>query len=443
MTTQGLIAASPTLKPPAVSRPSPLRAWIVVVLLLVAYTVSLIDRQVLSLLVQPIKASLHISDTQLSLLHGLAFAIFYTLFGILIGRAVDRFNRRNIIVVGMALWCVATVACGLTSSFAGLFVARMFVGVGEATLSPAAFSMIADYFPPERRGRAMSVFSMGVFVGSGLALILGGAAIDATQRLSGIAFPFVGQLEGWQIAFIAVGAPGLLIAALIAALREPARLEVSNEGTGLAESLAFFRRNGAALGTMILAFGANGLINFGLAGWAPTYFVRSFGWTPGHIGAVYGTLLLVCGCSGIMLGGWLSDRLVARVGAKGVLMTMRASALLMIPSLVAFGFASTPSAALAALGWSCFVLGLPTGLAPVALYAITPNQFRGQVTACYLFSVTMIGMTLGSTLIALSTDYLFQDELAVGKSLALVASCAAALSFVSLTVSQKIQGRAS
>jgi MFS family permease len=413
-----------------------------VVLLLLAYTVSLIDRQVLSLLVQPIKASLRISDTQISLLHGLAFAIFYTLFGILIGRAVDRFNRRNIIVVGMALWCVATVACGLASSFAGLFIARMFVGVGEATLSPAAFSMIADYFPPERRGRAMSVFSMGVFVGSGLALILGGAAIDATQRWSGTPLPFVGQLEGWQIAFVAVGAPGLAIAALIATLREPARMEVSSEGAGLTESLAFFRRNGAALGTMILAFGANGLINFSLSGWAPTYFIRAFGWTPGQIGAVYGTLLLVCGCSGILLGGWLSDRLVARVGARGVLMTMRGSALLMIPSLVAFGFSSTPSAALVTLGWSCFVLGLPTGLAPVALYAITPNQFRGQVTACYLFAVTMIGMTLGSTLIALCTDYLFQNEAAVGKSLALVASSAAALSFISLTVSQKIQGRA-
>jgi MFS family permease len=426
-----------------VSTVSAARAWTVVVLLLLAYTVSLIDRQVLSLLVQPIKASLHISDTQLSLLHGLAFAIFYTLFGILIGRAVDRHNRRNIIVAGMTLWCLATIACGLSSSFAGLFVARMFVGVGEATLSPAALSMIADYFPPHRRGRAMSVFSTGVFVGSGLALVLGGAAIDATERMGETVLPLIGPAEGWQIAFFIVGAPGLLVAALIAAVREPQRMEVSSEGAGVAESLAFFRRNGGALGTMILAFGANGLINFSLSGWAPTYFIRVFGWSPGQIGAVYGTLLLVCGTSGVILGGWISDRLVARVGAKGVLLTMRGAALLMIPSLAAFGFASTPTAALVALGWSCFVLGLPTGLAPVALYSITPNQFRGQIAACYLFAVTMIGMTLGSTLIALSTDYLFRDEAAVGSSLALVASVAAAVSFVSLTISQKIQERGS
>lgn len=417
------------------------RAWAVVVLLLVAYAVSLIDRQVLSLLVQPIKASLRISDTQISLLHGLAFAIFYTLFGILIGRAVDRYNRRNIIVAGMTLWCLATVACGLASSFAGLFIARMFVGVGEATLSPAAYSMIADYFPPERRGRAMSVFSTGVFVGSGLALILGGAAVEATGQYAGTSLPVVGSLEGWQIAFIAVGLPGLIVAALIALVREPARMEMSDEGAAWSDSLAFLRRNAGALGTMILAFGANGLINFSLSGWAPTYFIRVYGWSAGEIGAIYGTLLLVCGTSGILLGGYIGDRMVARVGPSGALITMRYSALMMIPSLAAFGFVSTSTGALIALGWSCFVLGLPTGLAPVALYSITPNQFRGQVTACYLFSVTMIGMALGSTLIALSTDYLFRDELAVGQSLALVASCAAAVSFVSLTISQRIQER--
>ena len=351
-------AAPPPDTPQARFAYGPVRAWGVVVLLLLAYAVSLIDRQVLSLLVQPIKASMAISDTQISLLHGLAFAIFYTMFGILIGRAVDKYNRRNIIVAGMTLWCLATVACGMASSFAGLFIARMFVGVGEATLSPAAFSMIADYFPPERRARAMSVFSTGVFVGSGLALILGGAAIEATERYSGTSIPLIGQVEGWQVAFFAVGAPGLLIAALIAMIREPARMEVSAEGADLADSLAFFRRNRAALGTMILAFGANGLINFSLSGWAPTYFIRVFGWSAGQIGAIYGTLLLVCGTSGIMLGGWIADRLVPRMGSRGALATMRWSALLMIPSLAAFGFVSTPLTALIALGWSCFVLSL-------------------------------------------------------------------------------------
>ena len=420
---------------------SPLRAWTVVLLLLGAYTVSLIDRQVLSLLVEPIKASLDITDTQLSLLHGLAFAIFYTLFGIFIGRAVDRRNRRNIIVMGMTLWCIATVACGLANSFTGLFIARMFVGVGEATLSPAAYSMIADYFPPEKRGRAISVFSMGVFAGSGLALIAGGAAIEGVKHYADTPLPLIGTYESWQLAFFAVGAPGLLLATLILLVREPARREVSDEGAGVSETLAFFRRKGPALATMVVAFGANGLINFGLAGWAPTYFIRVFGYTAGEIGALYGALLMICGSAGIWVGGWLSDRLTQRFGKGAALGVMRVAALLMIPSLVTFGLAATPTVALVALGVTCFTLGLPTGLAPVALYAITPNQFRGQVTALYLFSVTLIGMMLGSTLIALGTDYLFGSDDAVGKSLALVASCAAALSFVSLSISQRIQKR--
>lgn len=421
--------------------PTGLRAWALVVMLLLAYSISLIDRQVLSLLVQPIKHDLGITDTQLSLLQGLAFAIFYTLFGILIGRAVDKHSRRNIVVAGMTLWCLATIACGISSSFAGLFLARMFVGVGEATLSPAGFSMIADTFSPERRGKAISLFSTGVFVGSGLALIVGGAAIDYVSRWAGTVLPLIGRVETWQLTFFIVGAPGLIVALLIAFIAEPKRHEVSPEGAGLPESLRFFRRNAGALSTMIVAFGANGLINFSLSGWVPTYFVRVFAWTPGQIGAAYGSLLLVCGSAGIIVGGWVSDKLVTRVGPKGVLLTMRVAALLMIPSLVAFGFASTVGTALLALGWSCFVLGLPTGLAPVALYSITPNQFRGQVTACYLFAVTLIGMALGSTLIAATTDFVFRDELAVGKSLALVASCAALLSFASLTLSQRIQAR--
>jgi MFS family permease len=363
------------------------------------------------------------------------------LFGVFIGRAVDNLNRRNIIVAGMSLWCIATIACGLSNSFAGLFVARMFVGVGEASLSPAAFSMIADYFAPKQRGRAISMFSTGVFVGSGLALMLGGAAIQFVSRWAGTVLPVIGRVETWQLAFFAVGAPGLLIALLIATVSEPTRREVGREGADIASSLAFFRRNAGVLATMIVAFGANGLINFSLSSWAPTYFVRVFGWSAGRVGFIYGTLLLLCGTAGIMVGGWVSDKLVARVGPKGVLLTMRGSALLMIPSLAAFGLAASPGTALVALGWSCFVLGLPTGLAPVALYSVTPNQFRGQVAALYLFAVTLIGMALGSTLIAAATDYLFRDEMAVGKSLALVATGAALLSFASLTLSQKIYCR--
>jgi MFS family permease len=421
--------------------PSPGRAWALVALLLLAYTVSLIDRQILSLMVQPVRAYLHISDTRISLLHGFAFAIFYTLFGVFLGRAADKLSRRNMIVAGMTLWCLATVACGLATSFAGLFVARVFVGVGEAVLSPAAFSMIADSFPRQRRARAISVYSMGVFWGSGLALALGGAAIAATSQHSSFVVPVLGELQSWQAAFIIVGLPGLLVAVLLLAVREPRRQELAHGTSDVHATVAFFRSNASVLATLILAFGANGLINFALASWAPTFFIRAFGWTAAQIGASYGLILLGCGTAGILTGGWVADRLVAAGREDGVLLTMRVCALCIIPALALFAFVGSPTAALITLGAATFLLGAPTGLAPVALYSITPNQFRGQVTACYLFSVTLIGMALGSTLIALATDYLFHSDLAVGKSLALVASAAALLSYVSLTLSSRLRRR--
>lgn len=423
------------------SFPAPRLAWTAVGLLLIAYTIALIDRQILSLMVQPIRAYLRISDTQISLLHGFAFAIFYTLFGVFLGRASDKWNRRNMIIAGMTLWCLATVACGLASGFAHLFIARIFVGIGESVLSPAAYSMIADYFPPQRRARAMSVYSMGVFWGSGLALVFGGLAIAATSRQSAFVVPFIGELQNWQAAFVVVGLPGLIIAAAMLALREPERRELAEGSADIRATLGFFRSNAAVLATMILAFGANGLINFALASWAPTFFIRAFGWTAAQIGTSYGAILLVCGSAGIFTGGWIADRLVMAGRSDGVLLTMRCAAICIIPALVLFALVESATSALLALGVATFVLGLPTGLAPVSLYAITPNQFRGQVTACYLFSVTLIGMALGATLIAVATDYLFRDDLAVGKSLALVTCAAAVVSYCSLTVSSRLQRR--
>jgi MFS family permease len=333
------------------------------------------------------------------------------------------------------------VACGLASSFAGLFIARVFVGVGEATLSPAAFSMIADSFPKERRARAISVYSMGVFWGSGLALTLGGAAIAATSRYNSFVVPVLGELQSWQAAFIIVGLPGLLVAALLLAVREPQRHELARGASDVRATAAFFRSNASVLVTMILAFGANGLINFALASWAPTFFIRAFGWTAPQIGSCYGIILLVCGSAGIFTGGWVADRLVAAGRQDGVLLTMRIAALCIIPALALFAFVGSSTAALVSLGAATFFLGAPTGLAPVALYSITPNQFRGQVTACYLFCVTLLGMACGGTLIALATDYLFHNDLAVGKSLALVASAAAVFSYVSLTVASNLRHR--
>ena len=230
--------------------------WYVVIVLTFAFTVAFIDRQILSLLVQPIRRDLGISDTQISLLAGFAFAVFYSILGVPIARLADRRSRRAIISVGVFLWSLMTAACGLAKSFAGLFVARVGVGVGEATLSPAAYSMIADYFPPQKLARAIAVYAMGLYLGAGLAMIAGSAVVRLVADAGPVTLPLLGTLFPWQLTFFAVALPGILVLAGMATVREPQRrdhlaepssqalsaesasAERQTEGTGASETLS-------------------------------------------------------------------------------------------------------------------------------------------------------------------------------------------------------------
>ncbi len=208
--------------------PSPGEAWYVVGVLTLAYVFSFIDRQILSLLVGPIQRDLAINDTWMSLLMGVSFAVFYTLFGIPLGRLADTKNRRNVIAVGIAFWSVMTAGCGLARQYWTLALMRMGVGIGEATLSPSAYSMIADYFRPERRSTAMSVYSMGIYIGSGLAFVLGGIVVKFAAQQESIELPWLGSIRSWQLVFLLVGLPGLPVALLTwLTVREPARRGVA------------------------------------------------------------------------------------------------------------------------------------------------------------------------------------------------------------------------
>ena len=194
--------------------------WYALGILIVAYTFSYLDRQALTLLVGPIRKSLDISDTQLSLLHGFAFAIFYTVLGLPLGRLVDQQRRTTIIAAGVAVWSIMTVFCGLARNFTQMFLARIGVGVGEAALMPGAYSLISDYFPPHSRPIALSLYLSAIYVGAGLATIIGGTIIAIMPAIDA---PIVGHLEPWQGVFIVIGLPGLLIALWVLTMREPQR----------------------------------------------------------------------------------------------------------------------------------------------------------------------------------------------------------------------------
>jgi len=409
--------------------------WYTVAVLTVAYVFSFIDRSILTLLVGPIRADLGISDTQVSLLHGLAFAIFYTLLGIPIASLADRRNRRNIIAAGVAFWSLATAACGLTRNFWQLFLARVGVGVGEAALSPAAYSMIADSFPPQKLGRALSVYTLGAIAGIGFALMIGGAVIGTVMTATDTTLPLVGTVRPWQLVFFIVGLPGLLVALWILTLREPERrrLPVAGEAAGLKPLLPHMRLHWQSYAAHLAGFALLGIVLNSLTAWTPSHFIRSFGQTPGQSGFWLGSLIAIFGTSGIIAGGWWSDR-AQRLGRPDG--PMRVGVISALGSLL-FGvvapLAGSLELALALYAPLLFFSTFAYGAAPAAVQMMTPAPMRAVASAIYLFFLNFVGMGLGPLMTAAVTDYVFGNDLAVGRSLSVVVGISAALSALLLT----------
>ena len=273
-----------------------------------------IDRQIITLLVGPIKKDLGVSDTQMSLLLGFAFVMFYVFLGIPIARLADVRSRRLIIGIGIAIWSLMTAACGLTQNFWQLFAARVGVGVGEACNGPATFSMLTDYFPKEKLAKAASVLSIGFFVGSGLALLVGGSVIQLVSGMPDIAVPLVGSIHPWQLAFIVVGLPGLLVAASIRTVQEPRRRGIFVKGISganperpqampIRDVFRFLTDDWKTYGPMYAGMGLRSMVAFGAGAWIPTFFIRTYGWTAPQIGFAIGVILLTISPLGLLSGG--------------------------------------------------------------------------------------------------------------------------------------------
>jgi MFS family permease len=407
--------------------PRPVYAWYVVGVLMLAYTNSFIDRQIISLLIEPIRRDLQINDTQVSLLAGIAFTIFYTLMGVPIARLSDQKSRRTIIILGITFWSLMTAACGSAKQYWQLFLARMGVGVGEATLSPAAMSIIADYFPVTKLARAISVYSMGVYFGAGLALIIGGFVVQLVSQAGNVTLPLVGEVYPWQLTFFVVGLMGLPIMLLLMTIREPVRRGVAKKAdntnaSSVAELKKFVRAN---LRTLVFHFLAFGFIGIGIMGymvWTPTLFIRTWGWTASEIGFVYGFILFIGGTSGVYAGGYLADWLQKRGHSDAILRSACYCSLMTIPFTVMTPL--VPSAALAVVGlaFTSFFLAMPQGLPAAALQVIAPNALRAQMTALYFLIGNLIAMGLGPTVYAVVTDYVFADPAKLRYSIALVSA---------------------
>ncbi|MDR5749647.1 MULTISPECIES: MFS transporter [unclassified Caballeronia] len=403
------------------------RSWYAVGVLLVAYIFSIMDRQILTLLVGPIQATLHVSDTLMGVLHGFTFAAFYALMGLPIARIIDRGDRRLIIAIGIALWSLATAAGGLATEYWHLLLARIGVAVGEAVLLPGAVSLIADLFPANRRGRAMSVFGASGPFGSGAGLIAGGLILGIFT-LAPPVLPGFGALHPWQATMMALGLPGLVVALCMLFVTEPRNARdpsgsaapAARVGVSVAAVRQYIGQNRRTMLCLMLGAGFFYTCVYGWSTWVPTYFVREFGWKYSEIGKALGLLLAFVGPVGAIFGGWLGDFWKRRGVAHGYLRVALVASVGLAVSTLGMAATHDPRIALVFVGLLSLFSFFLFGAGPSAIQEVTPAPMRGQCAALYTGLLNLLGAGCGPVAVGALTDYVLRNPAAIGHSIAIV-----------------------
>ncbi|MFT5329461.1 MAG: MFS family permease [Parasphingorhabdus sp.] len=400
-------------------------SWGIVAALFIAYIFSFIDRMLIGLLVEPIKKDLLLTDTQISLLQGLAFALFYTIAGIPIGRWIDRAPRMRVVAIGITIWSGMTALCATVTNFSQFFLARMGVGVGEAVLSPAAYSIISDSFPRNRLGLAMGVYGLGSAIGAGMAFMIGAVVIAAVANAETVTVPLLGVIKGWQVAFLVAGLPGLLIAFTFLLLPEPVRRITRGEEhlTGQVPMSAvthYLNDNKIFFWSIFLAVGMVNLSVLGSISWLPVMMVRSFGMELANAGWLSGSLLIIGGLLGMVGGGALMDRL----GGGSPESRLKFCAWATVVGI--FGAVAFPLLENTILMSIAFVLfftaaAVAVGAAPSVIQQLAPNRMRATISAAYVFVINIIGLGAGPTLTAVIGDNFFPFESGIRYAIAIVA----------------------
>jgi MFS family permease len=430
---------------PQMTYPSETYAWRVATLLMVAGMFSYIDRQVLAVMTEFLRRDFVMTDTQIGVLLGFPFAIFFTLAGLPLGRLVDLYDRLLILAVGVALWSLCTVASAFATDFSQLLVLRIGVAVGEATLSTMTYALLADCFPKTKMGFPITAFIASTYFGGALAFIGGGQAVSALARFHRVALPFGVTVFGWQLSFMIVGAPGLLIAAAALLFRDPARprpwarhragAAVPPPAPPLSEAFAYFAAHWRAFMTMILGITLLTAVIYGALAWVPAFLQRTFGWSAARSGLAFGLIYASFSIVGTLISGWLNDQVARRRGPAGRLIIAMAAPLVVL----VFGLyplAPTPALSLGMLGVLFFGLALANAVGPIGVQNICPPAFRGQATALYALTLNLVGAGMGPLVIALITDNLFHDRSMVRYSI-----CIATLVIMPLAVTVLWSGR--
>ncbi len=408
--------------------PKSSRGWLIAALLGLASIASQSDRTVVNLAIEPIKAQFHLDDTHFGMLQGVAFGLFYVACAIPVGRLLDRFPRTVVTGVCVGLFSLFSMGSGLTRSFAQLFLTRVGVGVGEASVTPAALSLLSDLFPPKRLGRAIAIFFLSAPLGMGLGLIGGGALIRWLTVSDVLKAGPLSGIQPWQGAFLVIGLPGLILAPCFLLMREPRRRgDETHASLSLRQTLEVIRVRAGALVPMFAGFALVNLASFAFQIWMPAVFIRAYGWNPAQVGLGMGLLQLTFGTGGVFFSGWLSDWLAERGALDAQL------------KVAAFGFVGCgvlgalaplmPSGllALALFAPALFLSNMPYPCAGTSIQLITPNRARAQVSAIYVTVITLMGLVVGPLIVGLMSDHIFTSPTGVRFSLAVVVGAAAPL----------------
>ena len=403
------------------SWPKPIYAWFFTSILLVAYIISFIDRQMINYLVVPIKEDMGLTDFEISFIQGWGFVLAYIIFSIPFGRIVDKVNRVRVLIGGIIIWSVATAACGFSKNSWQLVLSRSGVGAGEAALTPASWSIISDLFPVEKRSFPMSIYLMGPYIGQGLSLLFGAQILRIYNEPVTLFESII--VQPWQIIFLIIAIPGVILGLLMFALKDPVRKEVlvseKEEGTdSIKEVFAYVIKNIGAYMPLLIGSAFIVVLLYGVQSWVPTFLHRIHGWEHTRIGDQYGLVALFAGSLGVVSGP-MAEKYLTKLNfnaATIIVCIITAVALTIIGPITFLSLSS--DIVLIGIFITSFFITLPLALFATSLQNITPNQYRGVVTGLYVFTVNITGYGLGPMVVAFFTDKVFKSEMAIDLSMA-------------------------
>jgi len=394
------------------SYPEKKHSYSAVAILTLAQVFAFIDRQIPSMLVEPIKQDFNLTDSQIALLGGAAFSIFYAIMALPIGYAVDRYKRTKVLGTGIFLWSLMTALAGLANSFGKLFGARIGVAVGEAVMAPICVSLVSDSFPENKQGKPMGIITAGVYIGIGITLLGGGFLIDYLTSIGGITLPLIGYLKPWQATFMIVGIPGLVLAIAAFYLKEPRRIEEQVDSNHLVDKKNVFLHLKEHRKTLIPMFGGlifMALIFYSFSFWAPTMMIRTFDISLTEVGFILGMITIISSITGTIIAGSAVDYLRNRNYSDAPVRAAMIAVILALPPIISLSFVQTELGA-----WICIAMYLLfiSSFAPLGLLAISgvsTGNVKGQTAAIHAFLMMAFGLSLGPQLTAFFTDFVFVD----------------------------------